>query len=191
MSLDTYLTAIHALVAEGKNPTIRAIRAHVGKGSFSSILAALDVYKARQNSPVSSEPVGPLPSELSGFVEQIWQRASELAQSRLEAERASLTAARNALEARHAELLATADGLAEEVDTLTDSLAEALRRHEQSEAELLRLQLKLAASEEFCATKLKEFLEQSRRPHTADEVLSTPNFELWPNDAMTADVQPG
>ncbi len=164
MSLDIYLAAIDTLASEGKKPTLRAIRAHVGKGSFSSIQCAIEIYEARQNRPASHEPVGPLPSELSTLAEEMWQRASEIAQARLEAERTSLRATRNELDERRADMFATADDLADQVDVLSASLDEERRLRAVCETELQELKIKLAVSEDLFAKKLKKLLADAGKP---------------------------
>ena len=81
--------AAEAIAARGDNPTLSAVRAELGGGSYSTISPVLRAWKAAQ---VHDEPVRELLPErlheaaIAGTAE-IWRTAVELSSERLTAER--------------------------------------------------------------------------------------------------------
>ena len=131
--------AAEAIAARGENPTLAAVRAELGGGSFSTISPALRAWKAQQAR--TDEPVGePLPESLqeaaAAGAAQIWTAALELASERLSAERTALDAARAEADAAVAEAAATADELAAELEATQGAAQTAGAHHAAVETEL-------------------------------------------------------
>ena len=137
-------TAADAISAEGGNPTLAAVRAHMGGGSYTDISAAMQSWRATQQA--SSTPIRePAPSvitdRLSSLGSELWAAALELANARLQSEREALELARQEAEETRKEAAALADALAADLDKaqaenadLSNQLAASLAKHEQQQA---------------------------------------------------------
>lgn len=136
--------AADAISAEGGNPTLAAVRAHMGGGSYTDISAAMQSWRATQQA--SSTPIRePAPSaitdQLNALGSELWAAALELANARLQSEREALEQARQEAEETRKEAAALADALAAELDkaqadnaALYEQLAASLAKHEQQQA---------------------------------------------------------
>jgi chromosome segregation ATPase len=137
-------TAADAISAEGGNPTLAAVRAHMGGGSYTDISAAMQSWRATQQA--SSTPIRePAPSaitdQLNALGSELWAAALELANARLQSEREALEQARQEAEETRKEAAALADALAADLDKaqadnadLSSQLAASLAKQEQQQA---------------------------------------------------------
>ena len=136
--------AADAISGAGGNPTLAAVRAHMGGGSYTDISAAMQGWRATQQA--SSAPIRePAPSvitdRLSSLGAELWAAALELANTRLQSEREGLEAARQEAEETRKEAAALADAIAAELDkaqadiaSLSEQLAASLAKQTQQQA---------------------------------------------------------
>jgi chromosome segregation ATPase len=127
--------AAEAISAEGGTPTLVAVRAKMGGGSYTDISAAMQSWRATRQA--SSLPIRePAPSvitdRLNSLGSELWAAALELANARLQSERDALEQARQEAEETRKEAATLADALAAELD--------------KAQADLVRLSEQLAAS---------------------------------------------
>ncbi len=116
---DIIWSAADLLDQAGEKPTLAAIRKRVGGGSYTTISEAMSEWHARraaQKAPLRD----PVPEKVSDaaaeFTALVWQVAEEIADGRLQAERAAIEEARQQLESEKAEAAAFADQLAQELE---------------------------------------------------------------------------
>ena len=94
-----------ALVLEGQNPTILAVRTRLGGGSPNTITPLLAEWRAlNETRQAKAMPAPPEPVE--AVMRQVWGTAWKEAQAQLEGEREALSAARKEIESERAEMLA-------------------------------------------------------------------------------------
>jgi chromosome segregation ATPase len=110
--------AADTLAAQGKKPTLAAIRNALGGGSFSTIGEVMQTWK-KQESPPAPAAQAPqvIADRAAEMAAQIWAVAHDLAEQRMQAERHELEIRRQELEAQRAEAMELADVLAAELDT--------------------------------------------------------------------------
>lgn len=140
--------AIHAaadkIAERGERPTLAAVRAALGGGSFTTISEALKVWREEQEAEHALVHVD-LPDSVADRMEaataSLWQAAVEEAERRLTAERDALAEAREAAAAEVAEakeavttLEREADAAAQQIERLTAALADAEARAKKAEA---------------------------------------------------------
>lgn len=116
--------AADALAAEGKRPTLAAIRDAIGGGSFTTISEAMKSWPGRHAAP--AEPDTTPEAVTRAGVEQaagIWKQAKAVADEQLKSERAALDEARAELERETAEAAALADELTTENEALKATIA--------------------------------------------------------------------
>lgn len=174
--------AAEAIQAEGKNPTLAAVRAAVGGGSFTTISEAMTEWKAAQ--AVSDTPIRePLPPALdeaaARLMFDVWGVAMGMANDRLKSEREALEMARVEHEQAQAETAEMADQLADEIDalrmeneslkqTLEESIQDTIKAREELHAEQIKsskLQARLDSLEE----QIKELRGEKDRLVKANE----------------------
>ena len=94
-----------ALVREGQNPTVVAVRSRLGGGSPNTITPLLAEWKAlHERGQDASLP--PVPEPVEAVMRQVWGAAWQQAQGQFTAEREALAQARKAVEQERAEMLA-------------------------------------------------------------------------------------
>jgi chromosome segregation ATPase len=168
--------AADSLAAEGRNPTLAAVRECLGGGSYTDISAAMQVWKA--NRQASAAPIRePAPTavtdrlgELGG---EIWTIALELANGRLQAEREALEQARQEMEQARQEAADLADQLSADLETAqaaaqrqADQLAadaaeiERLRAESRTRAEALTAAVHRADTAEAARAELQRRADQ-------------------------------
>jgi chromosome segregation ATPase len=107
--------AADALTAQGQRPTVTSVRKIIGSGSYTTIDAGLEEWKAHQAAHQRVFIKEPVPTEIAEpaqqWVEEVWTIALEKANARLQSEREALEKARQELEASHHEAIALADQL--------------------------------------------------------------------------------
>lgn len=185
--------AIAALEADGVAVTVQGIRGRLGTGSFTTLQAALDRWKAdRKREKVTGVPEAP--GKVLALTQAVWGEAWKAASDAHDAERKALSderqrfgAERSALAAEIARLeaaLAAAEELGERDASRAAALAD----------ELGRVRLELARGSERCgaaegeAARVREELRAVRRELTAwVERASRAETRLEHLEADTAD----
>lgn len=168
ISRESIFAAADALMESGERPTLEGIRQRTG-GSYTTISPILNDWKARQ--AAQAAPVRePIPQAVQDKLQEvggeIWRIASDLANTRLSAEREALEKVRAEIEAERTEAVELADRLASEGESLQSRLAtlEASEAAARGEVEELRLQLAQAREE---AAGLRGKLEASQEQMAA------------------------
>ena len=151
-----------ALVAQGTNPTLAAVRKALGKGSFTTIQEVMVEWRAEratQHEPSREAPPRAVEERLQLLGGEIWAAALEMANARLAADREALEARRLEMEQRQAEAAEMADQMAEELETLKD---QAGKLEEESVA---WKQEKISLESEV--SRLSALLEKNKALHAA------------------------
>ena len=168
ISRESIFAAADALMESGERPTLEGIRQRTG-GSYTTISPILNDWKARQ--AAQAAPVRePIPQAVQDKLQEvggeIWRIASDLANTRLSAEREALEKVRAEIEAERTEAVELAERLASEGESLQSRLAtlEASEAAARGEVEELRLQLAQAREE---AAGLRGKLEASQEQMAA------------------------
>jgi hypothetical protein len=130
-----------ALVREGQNPTVVAVRTRLGGGSPNTITPLLAEWKTL-NEHKRAEPLPSVPEPVEAVMRQVWGTAWQQAQAQLEGEREALSLARKEIERERAEMLAEIARMDADLATARDTIrergeaVEAERRaHEQTKSE--------------------------------------------------------
>ncbi len=130
-----------ALVLEGQNPTVMAVRTRLGGGSPNTITPLLAEWRAL-NETRQAQAMPPPPEPVETVMRQVWGTAWKAAQAKLEGEREALGAARKEMEKERAEMLAEIARMDSELETAREGVrhgAEALegerRAHEQTKSD--------------------------------------------------------
>ena len=168
ISREEIFAAADALVAAGERPTLEGIRQRTG-GSYTTISPLLNEWKARhaaQAAPVREPIPQAVQDKLQEVGGEIWRIASDLANTRLAAEREALEKVRAEIEAERTEAVELADRLSGELEGLKAQVAtlDASAASAQDEIAQLRLQLAQAREE---AAGLRGRLEASQEQMTA------------------------
>lgn len=117
--------AADQLDAEGKNPTLAAVRQVLGAGSFTTISEGLNEWKAQRAAKAkpATEPAPELlTAHLADFGANIWALALEAAGARFAADREALEATKAQLEAERAEAVELADEVTAELEAMKAQL---------------------------------------------------------------------
>jgi chromosome segregation ATPase len=130
-----------ALVREGQNPTVVAVRTRLGGGSPNTITPLLAEWK-ELNEARQAQAMPQVPEPVEAVMRQVWGAAWQQAQAQLEGERKALGSARKEIEKERAEMLAEIGRMDSEMGAVRESIrqgAEALeaerRAHEQTKSE--------------------------------------------------------
>ncbi len=138
-------TAADALVARGKKPTLAAIRAELGTGSFSTISEGLKTWKQQQVQQVPAveapEAVAQRAAELAV---QVWVVAQEEAEQRMQLERATMEQQRQELENARVEAMEAADTAVTAQEALQQQLEATKAQHAAVQQQVAVLQAQLA-----------------------------------------------
>lgn len=120
---DVHATA-DALAAAGKKPTLAAIRAALGTGSYSTIGEAMKSWEkqAAQEAPAATTPQA-VTNKAAELAAQVWAIAQELAEQQMQAAREEIEKQRQAMEAQRVEAVELADALAAELEELRKTAA--------------------------------------------------------------------
>ena len=141
--------AADTLTAQGRRPTLAAIRAALGGGSFSTIGEALKSW----NAPAAQSPQTPtIPEAISDgaarMAAALWAQATEQAQQGIADARQELEQQRTALEAQRQEAVEAADTLAAQLVDARSELATACKELEVLRNELATIRERLASATE-------------------------------------------
>ena len=118
LTVEEIHAAADGLDAQGLRPTLNAIRKAVGRGSFTTISAAMSSWQPPQASVTTAhEPVPDAVAERAdGFAAQLWALAVAAADERIAAQKEELAAERAELVATRDEAVALADAITAELD---------------------------------------------------------------------------
>lgn len=129
LTKEQILQAADRLMAAGTIPTLAAVRATVGGGSYTTINEALKEWKARQqcaSTPIREPAPDNINKRLNDLGTEIWATALELANARLTSEREALEVTRTQMEIAQQEATELADQLSAELETLQEQYCKAL-----------------------------------------------------------------
>lgn len=114
---------IHAaadrLAAEGQQPTLAAVRAALGGGSFTTISEAMKGWKAAKQAaaaPIREQAPAAVAERMAELAAEVWNIAQGMANDRLASEREALEQTRQEMEQAQQEAAELADQLAAELD---------------------------------------------------------------------------
>ena len=143
--------AADRIAARGERPTLDAVRAELGGGSFRDISAGMRKWRSRRKraDAEAGAPPGPVAEQAALLARQLWAAALQEASERQSAERA-------AAEKRQAEALAQAEAERDEAASLADRLAASL---EEARARCAQLEADLDAAHRETARREGELRE--------------------------------
>lgn len=156
--------AADALAAQGKRPTLAAVRATLGGGSFSTIGEALktwhkpDTGHAQEKAPIPQA----ITENAARMAAAMWAQAQEHAQGVIQAAQEELEQQRQAMETVRQEAVEAADALAAQ-------LAEARQELEALRAEMVATRERLAATTDR-AQQAEAQAVQARAAETAARI---------------------
>ena len=130
------------ILASGQQPTLAAVRAALGGGSFTTISEAMKSWKAaRQAAATPMREVAPaaVTERLEALAGDIWGIALGMANDRLAKERETLDAARKEIEAQRQEAAELADQMSAELETARTQIAQQAQALKQAEAQAAQL----------------------------------------------------
>ena len=142
--------AADTILASGQQPTLAAVRAALGGGSFTTISESMKSWKAAQQAAaIPMREVAPVAvtERLEALAGDIWGIALGMANDRLAKERETLDAARKEIEAQRQEAAELADQMSAELETARAQIeqqAQALKQAEAQAAQLVAAQAVLA-----------------------------------------------
>lgn len=133
-TLDQIHAAADALAADGKKPTLAAVRAMVG-GSYSTLSPALARWRVEQDQTSSSatitDSVPPVVSQaLLIAAATAWREAQSLAQAQIDAERDQLALARAQADEQVSDALSAADASAADADAARQALKDLQQQYQ-------------------------------------------------------------
>ena len=138
-------TAADALVARGKKPTLAAIRAELGTGSFSTIGEGLKTWKQQQvqQTPAVTAPEA-VAQRAAELAVQIWVVAQEEAEQRMQVERAAMEQQRQELENARVEAMEAADTALATLEVLQQQFEATKAERDDTQQRVAVLQAQLA-----------------------------------------------
>jgi len=150
----------NALVREGQNPTVVAVRTRLGSGSPNTITPLLAEWKAlHETQQAAAMPQVPEPVE--AVMRQVWGAAWQQAQAQLEGEREALGATRKEIERERAEILTEIARLDSEMEAArenmrqgTEALEAEQRAHDGTRSEVR--EARAIAEERLAANKQQD-----------------------------------
>jgi chromosome segregation ATPase len=143
-------TAADTLTAQGRRPTLAAIRAALGGGSFSTIGEALKSWNAPAAQATAQPAAVPeaITDGAARMATALWAQATEQAQQGIADARRELEQQRAALEAQRQEAVEAADALAAQLAETRQELATAYKEMEALRTELATTRERLASTTE-------------------------------------------
>ena len=134
--------AADLILASGQQPTLAAVRAALGGGSFTTISEAMKSWKAARQAaatPQREAPPAAVTDRLEALAGDIWGIALGMANDRLAKERETLDAARKEIEAQRQEAAELADQMSAELETARTQIAQQAQALKQAEAQAAQL----------------------------------------------------
>ena len=118
LTVEEIHAAADGLDAQGLRPTLQAVRKALGRGSFTTISAAMSSWRPPQASVTTAEEPVPdaVAERAAGFAAQLWALAVAAAEERIAAQKEELAAERAELVATRDEAVALADAITAELD---------------------------------------------------------------------------
>jgi chromosome segregation ATPase len=159
--------AADRIAEAGQQPTLAAVRAALGGGSFTTISESMKAWKAARQSaaiPILQEAPQAVTDRLTALGGEVWALALGMANDRLAKEREALEASRQEVEAQRREAAELADQMSFELEAARaqiDQQADALRRAQEQASQLAVAQAVLAEVQKR-ADGLAALLEQER-----------------------------
>lgn len=145
--------AADAIVARGESPTLAAVRAEIGGGSYTVISEGMRAWRrAREEAQIKAEIVD-IPRELQEAFNEagrlVWRQATEQHAAKLAQERQALEEAHERYEAERRDAVELADEVSAELDRATVALEQEKTALEEARQALLdeRLAAEQARSE--------------------------------------------
>lgn len=197
--------AADAIEVRSGKPTLDAVRAELGGGSFSTIAPAMAEWRARKAARLSPD-YEPMPSSLSDRLgelgEQIWSNAVDAASVLLRAERDAIRRERSEIESERLEIGKWADHLTEALDrarkeneTLEDSIAASRNEIGSLGQELAAAHARLADGDVRYADLQRQLEEAREATAIAREQAAALRGQVeateMQNAAMLAKLSPG
>lgn len=145
-SREDIFAAADRLAAEGKRPTLEAVRQITG-GSYSTISPILKEWRAQKEKLETPLEV-PMPPEVEAVVKSLWAAALKAADARIAAEREALAKARAEMEAERDEAVQIADRMCTELEAVK---AAAAKREADLIAEIEALKAEVSRAREETA----------------------------------------
>ena len=139
---DVHAAADLILASGQQQPTLAAVRAALGGGSFTTISEAMKSWKAaRQAAATPMREVAPaaVTERLEALAGDIWGIALGMANDRLEKERETLDAARQEIEAQRREAAELADQVSADLEAARIQIAQQAQALKQAEAQAAQL----------------------------------------------------
>ncbi len=161
------------LDAEGKTPTLAAVRKALGSGSFTTISEAMrEWHQRRKEKTDKAQEAGPVPPDLDEavrrFAQEVWAKATEIAKAEVLRLTSDYTEARKEWDRERQELEAVAEDLStalEECRAKADEagaeLADLARRHAETEALVITLKEQARENE----ARIEELRQENQRLH--------------------------
>ena len=135
--------AADTILASGQQPTLAAVRAALGGGSFTTISEAMKAWKAAQQAAAATPQRETAPAAVTDRLEalagDIWGIALGMANDRLEKERETLDAARQEIEAQRREAAELADQVSADLEAARIQIAQQAQALKQAEAQAAQL----------------------------------------------------
>lgn len=161
------------LDAEGKAPTLAAVRKALGSGSFTTISEAMrEWHQRRKEKADKAQEAGPVPPDLDEavrrFAQEVWAKATEIAKEEVLRLTSDYTEAKKEWDRERQELEAVAEDLSaalEECQAKADeagaALADLVRRHAETEAHVITLKEQARENE----ARIEELRQENQRLH--------------------------
>lgn len=151
---ESVFAAANMLVEAGESPTLQAIRRKLGGGSYSTISGYMQEWRSQSKSQaILCNPTEQLPVQLQTqfqkVVNDLWVCAQNLADSKLESERGTLSDMQLNAKNQIKQAIAIADDAVIQLEQLRSELA-------ATKNELLNLSIRLAASESLAKSAIEE-----------------------------------
>jgi chromosome segregation ATPase len=131
LTVEEIHAAADGLDAQGQRPTLQAVRKALGRGSFTTISAAMSSWRPPQASVMSAEePVpGAVAERTEAYAAQLWALAAAAADERIAVQKQELAAERAELVATRDEAVALADAITAELDEQRAAAATEARQY--------------------------------------------------------------
>ena len=134
--------AADLILVGGQQPTLAAVRAALGGGSFTTISEAMKSWKAAQQAaatPQREAAPAAVTERLEALAGDIWGIALGMANDRLAKERETLDAARKEIEAQRQEAAELADQVSADLEAARAQIAQQAQALKQAEAQAAQL----------------------------------------------------
>ncbi|MGC9008970.1 MAG: DNA-binding protein [Halothiobacillaceae bacterium] len=173
LTRDDIWAAADRLDAEGKAPTLAAVRKALGSGSFTTISEAMREWHQRRKEKVDrAQEAGPIPPDLDEavrrFAQEVWSKATELAKAEVVKLAHEYAEAKKEWGRERQELEAVAEDMSvalEECQAKAEedraAFMDLVRRHADTEAVVLELKEQMRENE----VRIEELRQENQRLH--------------------------